>query len=230
MLMAWALMAERPQVIPLTGAAIGIAGVAIMLLGGGGAVSALGVAASVAAMLMSAAGYVLAKRWSGDVDLLASTAWQLLAGGVLLVVPAALVEGAPPALDAPALIGFAYVTVVATALAFVAWFGGLRHLPASTVGLIGLLNPVTGVLLGTLLAGELLTWHQLLGMTLVLGAILVGRPMSRVRSSRAPTGRLAAPGGRRRSRTYTRYALESPADPATTIGPAMRAPTFDSQH
>jgi probable blue pigment (indigoidine) exporter len=173
--MAWALMAERPQVIPLSGAAIGIAGVAIMLLGGGGAVSALGVAASVAAMLMSAAGYVLAKRWSGGVDLLASTAWQLLAGGVLLVVPAALVEGAPPALDAPALIGFAYVTVVATALAFVAWFGGLRHLPAATVGLIGLLNPVTGVLLGTLLAGELLTWRQLLGMALVLGAILVGR-------------------------------------------------------
>ena len=175
MLMAWALMAERPQVIPLTGAAIGIAGVAIMLLGGGGSVSALGVAASVTAMLMSAAGYVLAKRWSGDVDLLASTAWQLVAGGVLLVVPAALVEGAPPALDAPALLGFAYVTVVATALAFVAWFGGLRHLPASTVGLIGLLNPVTGVLLGTLLAGELLTGRQLLGMALVLGAILVGR-------------------------------------------------------
>ena len=168
-------MAERPQVIPLTGAAIGIAGVAIMLLGGGGSVSALGVAASVTAMLMSAAGYVLAKRWSGDVDLLASTAWQLVAGGVLLVVPAALVEGAPPALDAPALLGFAYVTVVATALAFVAWFGGLRHLPASTVGLIGLLNPVTGVLLGTLLAGEVLTGRQLLGMALVLGAILVGR-------------------------------------------------------
>ena len=54
--------------------------------------------------------------------------------------------------------------------------------------------------------------------------------VSRVRSSRAPTGRLAAPGGRRRSRPYTRYALESPADPATTIGPALATPTSDSQH
>ena len=175
MLMAWALMAERPRAVPLAGAALGIAGVATMLLGAGGAVSVLGVAASITALLMSAAGYVLAKRWSGDVDLMASTAWQLLAGGLLLVVPAALVEGAPPALDAPALLGFAYVTVVATAIAFVAWFGGLRHLPAATVGLIGLLNPVTGVLLGTVLAGELLTGRQVLGMTLVLGAILVGR-------------------------------------------------------
>ena len=193
MLMAWALMAERPQVIPLTGAAIGIAGVAIMLLGGGGSVSALGVAASVTAMLMSAAGYVLAKRWSGDVDLLASTAWQLVAGGVLLVVPAALVEGAPPALDAPALLGFAYVTVVATALAFVAWFGGLRHLPASTVGLIGLLNPVTGVLLGTVLAGELLTWRQLLGMALVLAAILVAGDASCARRHYRPPAVGAVP-------------------------------------
>ena len=60
MLMAWALMAERPRAVPLAGAALGIAGVATMLLGGGGSVSALGVAASITAMLMSAAGYVLA--------------------------------------------------------------------------------------------------------------------------------------------------------------------------
>ena len=131
--------------------------------------------ASVTAMVMSSAGYVLAKRWSAGVDVVASTAWQLVAGGLLLLVPAVVVEGAPPALDAGAVLGFAYVSVVATAVAFAAWFGGLRHLPASTVGLVGLLNPVTGVLLGTLLAGDVLGWRQLLGIALVLGGILVGR-------------------------------------------------------
>lgn len=183
MLMAWAIVAERPRLVPLAGAAIGIVGVATMLLGGGGSVDALGVAASVTAMLMSATGYVLAKRWSGEVELLASTSWQLVAGGLLLLVPAALVEGAPPALDVQAALGFTYVTVVATAVAFVAWFGGLSHLPASTVGLVGLLNPVTGVLLGTLLAGELLTWRQALGIALVLAGIATGR-------TRLPTPRL----------------------------------------
>jgi probable blue pigment (indigoidine) exporter len=175
MLMAWALVSERPRLVPVTGAAVGMVGVAVMLLGEGGSVDPLGVVASVTAMVMSSAGYVLAKRWSAGVDVLASTAWQLVAGGLLLLVPAALVEGAPPALDASALLGFAYVTVVATAVAFAAWFGGLRHLPASTVGLVGLLNPVTGVLLGTLLAGDVLAWRQLLGIALVLGGILVGR-------------------------------------------------------
>ena len=175
MLMAWALVSERPRLVPVAGAAVGMAGVAIMLLGGGGSVDPLGVAASVTAMVMSAAGYVLARRWSAGVDLLASTSWQLIAGGLLLLVPAVFFDGAPPPLDAGAALGFAYVTVVATAIAFAAWFGGLRHLPASTVGLVGLLNPVTGVLLGTLLAGDVLTWRQLLGIGLVLGGILAGQ-------------------------------------------------------
>lgn len=188
MLMAWALMAERPRLVPLAGAALGIAGVALMLLGGGGAVDAVGVLASVTAMAMSAAGYVLAKRWGGDVDVLASTAWQLAAGGLLLLAPALVFEGAPPALDAGAALGFAYVTVVCTALAFAAWFAGLRHLPAATVGLVGLLNPMTGVLLGTLVAGEVLTWRQGVGVALVLGGIWIGRTPRRAGASPSGSG------------------------------------------
>ncbi|MEU5806033.1 EamA family transporter [Streptomyces sp. NPDC047718] len=69
-------------------------------------------------------------------------------------VMAAAAQGAPPAVDGPALLGFGYVIAVATAPAFAAWFAGLRHLPAATAGLIGLVNPVTGVLLGTAMAGE----------------------------------------------------------------------------
>ena len=92
-------------------------------------------------------------------------------------MPAAIVaEGAPPALDGTAVLGFAYVSVVATALAFWAWFEGLRHLDAATVGLVGLLNPVTGVLLGTIVAAEALGARQLLGLALVFGGILIGQP------------------------------------------------------
>ena len=54
--------------------------------------------------------------------------------------------------------------------------------------------------------------------------------VSRFRSSRAATGRLAAPGGRRRSRTYTRYAPDHRRPPATTIGPAIWTRTSDSRH
>lgn len=195
MLMAWAMISERPHLLSIAGAALGIAGVALLVVTGGGALDPLGIVASIGAMLMSSLGYVLAKRWSGSVDLIASTSWQLIAGGLVLLPLAVVVEGAPPVLDAPALLGFGYVTVIATALAFVAWFAGLRHLDTGTVGLVGLLNPVTGVALGVLLAGERLAAPQLLGAGLVLVGILLGQPVVRARlaARRAPATPVRSP-------------------------------------
>ncbi len=176
MLFAWAALAERPRAARLAGAAVGIAGVCLLLLGGGGTVHPAGVLASVTAMTMSSLGYVLAKKWSAGVDVFSLTGWQLIAGGAVLAPVAVLVEGRPPALDVPAALGFGYVTVVATALAFAAWFTGLRHLDAGTVGLIGLLNPVAGVLLGTVVAREALGARQVGGLVLVFAGILLGQP------------------------------------------------------
>ncbi|MGJ7417032.1 DMT family transporter [Streptomyces cinereoruber] len=189
MLVAWLLMSERPRTAHLVGAGAGLAGVCLMLLTGAEEVSAGGVAASVAAMLASSFGYVLARRWSDGADVLASTAWQLTFGGLLLLPAAAVAEGPPPALSASALWAFAYVTLVATALAFTAWFTGLRHLPAGTVGLLGLLNPVTGVLLGMAIASESLTVQQFGGLALVLAGVCLGRP---TRAERRGSGRVSA--------------------------------------
>ncbi|GAA4535803.1 DMT family transporter [Nonomuraea ferruginea] len=191
MLFAWAALSERPRVAHLAGACVGIAGVGLMLLEDMGAAGLTGILASVSAMTMSSLGYVLAKRWSGDVDVFSLTSWQLIAGGAALVPVAVAVEGAPPSLDGPALLGFGYVTVIATALAFAAWFAGLRHLSAGTVGLIGLLNPVTGVLLGTVLAGETLTGRQVFGLVLVFLGILLGQPIA-ARLTRRPPDRKPA--------------------------------------
>ncbi len=186
LLLAWPVLGERPHWLSAVGAAIGFAGVCVMLLEGTGAVNLSGVLASVTAMSMSSVGFILTKKWASGQPILAVTSWQLIAGGLLVLPFAVILEGGVPALDPPAVVGFAYVTVVATALAFAAWFTGLRHLPAGTVGLVGLLNPVTGVLLGTLVAGEVFGLPQALGTALVLGGVLLGqrgagraRPVSR---------------------------------------------------
>lgn len=201
MLAAWPLVAERPSIAHLAGAVIGLAGVCLMLLGSAGGISVPGVLASAAAVLVSSVGHVLAKRWNTDRcntsttggGVLASTAWQLTAGGLLLLPVAVAVEGAPPPVSPSTLLAFCYVALVATALAFAAWFAGLRRLPAGTVGLIGLLNPVTGVLLGTVVAGEVLTGRQLCGLALVLGGVALGRPPGQGRragrAGRAASGR-----------------------------------------
>jgi probable blue pigment (indigoidine) exporter len=201
MLASWVLLGRRPRLRAVVGGVLGVGGVAVMLLGdapGGTALDMRGVLASVAAMLLSSVGYVLATRWQGEVAVLPLTAWQLVAGAVVLLPAAVLVEGAPPALDGTALAGFAYVSLAATAVANVAWFAALRHLGPATVGLVGLLNPVTGVLLGTALAAEVLGARQVAGIAVVLTAMVLGATGHRVaRRQPAPDapperGRVAA--------------------------------------
>ncbi len=176
MLVAWALIAERPALLSLAGAAVGIIGVGLLVLEGGVRVDRIGLAASLGAVVISSIGYVLVKRWQPPVDLITFSAWQLIAGGLMLVPVAALVEGGPPPLDARAVGGFLYICVFGTALAYVAWFTGLRQMPAGAVALIGLVNPVVGMLLGVALAGEAFGPAQLVGLTLVLGGVLAGQP------------------------------------------------------
>jgi probable blue pigment (indigoidine) exporter len=195
MLAAWAVLAERPRAVAVVGAALGIAGVCLMLLTGAVPTNPLGVLASVSAMTMSSVGYVLAKKWSraAGADVLSMTSWQLIGGGLVLVPIAIVVEGAPPAIDGRALAGFGFVSLVATALAFACWFGGLRRLPAGVVGLVGLLNPVTGVLLGSLIAGDSLNGRQIAGIVLVLTGVLIGQPVIAARlRDRLPARRQAS--------------------------------------
>lgn len=184
-LAAWAILRERPGVLRLLGAMVGIAGVALMLLGTATTVDPRGVIASIAAMVMSSIGFILAKRWNPEVGILPSTAWQLVFGGLALIPVAVVVEGPPPAVDAASLAAYGYLALVATALAHVAWFAALKHLPSGTVGLVGLLNPVTGVLLGVLVAGEVLDGRQLAGLVLVLlgiaAPLVVGALAGRMR-------------------------------------------------
>ncbi|BDZ42446.1 hypothetical protein GCM10025865_17450 [Paraoerskovia sediminicola] len=211
MLVAWPLLSQRPRLLALTGAAVGVGGVAL-LVGPGGGVNPLGVAAAVAAMLMSAVGYALTTRWARDVDLVASTAWQLVAGGLVVLPFAVLVEGGPPAVGAPGIAAYLYVAVVATALASVAWFGGLRRLPAGTVGLLGLLNPLTGVLLGVLVAGEVLGVSGVAGIGLVLAGVVLGRPRPALQGR---TGRRSRPAA---VPSALGAALEEPDDVAVRVG------------
>ena len=175
LLFAWPLLGERPTIVAIAGTALGFAGVLVMFAGPGGSIDPFGVLASLGAMLLSSTGFILAKRWGEGIPLLALTSWQLVAGGVLLVPFAIAIEGSIPAPDAPAVAAYAYTTLVATALAYVAWFAGLRHLAAGTVGLVGLLNPVAGVALGTLVAGEVFGPRKAIGTAMILAGVLLGR-------------------------------------------------------
>ena len=189
MAIALPALGERPGARRVVAALVGLLGVGLLVLRAGGEVSTLGLVAAVGSVVVSALGFVLVKRWPSPTDMLTTISWQLVAGGLVLVPVALLVEGAPPALSATNLGGLLWLTSVGTAVAYYCWFRGLVRMPAGAVAIVGLINPVVGTVLGVLFAGELFGWAQALGMVLVLGGVVAGQRLA-VRPRRPTVRRL----------------------------------------
>ncbi|MFJ2759136.1 DMT family transporter [Nocardioides sp. NPDC087217] len=188
MLLAWAFAGERPRAGSLAAGVVGAIGVALLVLRGGASLDLIGVLAAFASVAVFSTGFILVKVWQPPVGLLTFTAWQLVLGGLALAPVALLLEGPPPPIDLPAIGGYAYIGIVGTVVAYAVWFRGARRLPAAAVSLVGLLNPVAGILIGLAFAGEHLTPISGLGMALVLGGILLGQPavLDRIKARRGP--------------------------------------------
>jgi probable blue pigment (indigoidine) exporter len=174
---AFLVIGERQPRVTLGAALVGVAGVLTLVSHGdrSGTVDLLGVAAAVGAVVSSALGFALVKRWSPPEDVLVTTSWQLVAGGLLLVPVAAVAEGAPPALDLPAVLALAYLGLVGSALGYVLWFRGLTRMDAGAVAVVGLVNPVVGTALGVLLLSEPFGPVHLVAVVVTLGSVLVAQ-------------------------------------------------------
>ena len=175
MALAAGVIKERPGALRIGSALVGLVGVALLVLQSPGQVDTLGLVGAFGSVLISALGFVLVKHWEAPVDKLTMVSWQLVVGGLFLLPVALLVEGPPPAIDAPAIGGFLWLGGVGTVLAYVCWYHGLSRMTAGSVSLIGLINPVVGTLLGVVFAAELFGWTEALGMALVLGGVLAGQ-------------------------------------------------------
>ncbi|WP_156225912.1 EamA family transporter [Pseudactinotalea suaedae] len=188
MAIAWPLLRERPTLLRVAAALVGLVGVTLLVVRAPSALEPWGVAAALASMTVSALGFVLIKRWPAPTDMITVTSWQLVMGGLVLLPIALVVEGAPPAIDVPAALGYAWIAVVGTGVAYVCWFTGLAHLPAAAVSLIGLVNPVVATVLGVIVMHEAFGAMQAIGAGLVLGSVLLGQPAiaERWRRRRAP--------------------------------------------
>lgn len=176
MALAWPMIGERPRAFRVGAAVVGLVGVGLLVWKTPEGVTALGLAGAFGSVAVSAVGFVLIKRWEPPVDMLTLVSWQLVVGGVAILPVALLVEGAPPALDLPAVLGLAWIAVMGTGVAYYCWFRALRAMPAGAVSLIGLVNPVVGTALGVAFAAEAFGLPQALGMLLVLGGVVAGQP------------------------------------------------------
>ncbi len=185
--LGWRILSERLTVVTIIAGTAGVIGVGLIVAPGDAALDPVGVAAALSGAVSMAVGTVLTKRWGAGQPPLAVTAWQLLAGGILLAALTAVVEPPPDALPtAPQLGAYAYLTLVGTALAYVLWFRGVRSLPTHLPAFVGLLSPVVAVVLGLVVAGETLSALQAVGLVTVLASVTAAVAQPRTRASNVP--------------------------------------------
>lgn len=173
MLLAWRVDGESPARSAVCAAAAGVVGMAVLLLTPGVGFDPWGIAAALAGAACMAAGVWLTRRWRPALPLLPLTGWQLLLGGGMLLPAVLLVDPSLPALTPAQMGGYAYLCLAGALLAYVLWFRGIARLPPAAVASLGLLSPVTAVMLGWLLLSQALSASALLGLATVLGSVLV---------------------------------------------------------
>ncbi len=150
---------------------VGIVGVAFLVMTPQAALDPVGVAAAFAGAVSMAFGTVLARKWQPPVSSLTFTAWQLAAGGLMLVPVALFFEPALPPLTSVNLLGLAYLGLFGAALTYLLWFRGLARIEPSVAASLGFLSPVTATLLGWLALGQNLSPAQIAGFVMVLSSV-----------------------------------------------------------
>lgn len=180
------VLREPPSGWRLAWGAAGMAGVGLVVLGPAAAFDVVGVLAGLGAASSMALGITLTKRWGRppEASPTAFAGWQLIAGGLFLLPITALTEGAPPAVDGTAALGYLWLGLVGGLMAYVLWFRGIAALPVTSVAVLVLLSPLVAATLGAVILGQTLGAVQLAGFALALAAIVAGQLPAPARTRR----------------------------------------------
>ncbi|WP_330312373.1 EamA family transporter [Streptomyces sp. NBC_00523] len=175
--LAVAVLRQPLAARPLLWGVTGVLGVGLVVIGPGARLDGAGVAAGLAGAATMGLGVTLTKRWGRPegVGPLAFTGWQLTAGGLFLAPVTFLAEGAPPAIDGRAALGYLWLGLVGGLLTYALWFRGIGALPVTSVAVLGLLSPLVAAGLGALVLGQTLGPVQLAGFALALASIVGGQ-------------------------------------------------------
>lgn len=161
------------------GAALGIAGIALLFNPLALDYTAPGMIAGYAMLLLAAIlssiaiVYLRGHRWvSQTLDL---APWQLLLGAVILFVLAFAIEGPPRmVINRISLLAVGYNAFIASAFCMWGFALASRELPSATVSLGSLGTPVLGVAASIWLMGEVFDVPTLVGLGLIVSGVVLG--------------------------------------------------------
>ena len=173
MLLAWAADRRAPAQVALWGAVAGVLGLAALLLSPQTVFEPVGIAAALLGAACMATGVWLTRRWRLPLAVLPLTGWQLTLGGLMLAPVAWLADAPLPPLTPLQWTAYAYLSLAGALLAYALWFRGVARLPTVAVASLGLLSPLTAVVLGWALLSQSITGLALCGLVLALASVLV---------------------------------------------------------
>ncbi len=171
LLFAWVVDQERPPRIALGATVSGVLGMALLFLSSTAQLDLVGIIAALAGTISMAAGTFLARRWRNEMPVLAFTGWQLGLGGAMLMPLALWLEPPLPPLSSANGFGYAYLVIVGTLFAYSLWFWGISRLQPVAVSALGLLSPITAIVLGWFALNQQLGGREVAGILLVFASI-----------------------------------------------------------
>jgi drug/metabolite transporter (DMT)-like permease len=158
------------------GMLLGLAGLAIMLLGSQqlGQHAVYGIAGMVFSVTAYSASAIVVKRIAADIPALATTIGALSVTVPLLLLVYISTGASLPAMVPPrAAIAIIYLGLVGSVLGFAMYYYVLRQVAATRVALITLITPVVALVLGHVLNGEALQTEALTGCATILSGLVL---------------------------------------------------------
>lgn len=179
---AYGILKTPVKAVSLLAISTGAFGVALIVLTPDAKLDGLGILAGIAGSASMAFGTVLSRKWQPPVSALTFTAWQLTAGGILLL-PFALIAPTDWASITPTnLVGIGYLGLIGAGATYIIWLRGIRLLQPTAVSILGLLSPISATILGWALLSETLNSSQLIGMAIVFTSVIFGQYFLRSKS------------------------------------------------
>ncbi len=168
----------------LAGAALGVAGIALLFLpelraAGEGGANAVGLVFAIASPAIAALGNLVSMRMQRDLlPVLPSTAWGM-GYGALAVAVVAGAAGASWTFDprAPYVLSLLYLAVFGSIVAFATYLTLLKRAGPGPSSFVGVATPVVAMLVSTAFEGYQWTWVGVMGVALAaIGNVIALRP------------------------------------------------------
>lgn len=172
---ARALLGAPIRALSLVAVAAGGIGVALLVLTPEAQLDTLGVIAGIVGSASMAMGTVLSRKWQPPVSALTFTAWQLTAGGLLLLPLAMFAPTQWSSINGTNVLGLGYLGLIGASLTYVIWLRGIARLQPTVVSILGFLSPLSATLLGWFFLNEVLNVPQAIGTAVVLGSVFLGQ-------------------------------------------------------